>query len=775
MIKSSITKQLGIIAIMVPAFLSVCTTNPLFAQQRPISGKVIDMDNTAPIHGANIHYEGHRKTVTTNFSGEFKFNPERSLPFKLVTSLVGYENDTTYVKDDQPITIRLKRDIKKLAETQVYGHQTGAKTQVAQLVNALSLSENRNRSLAEVLKTISGVQLLQTGSTISKPIINGLYGNRLAILNDGMKLESQQWGNDHAPEIDVYAAHSITVVKGAESLRYGGEALGGAVLLSSKPWNRVDSLRGQISLNGFTNGKGMQGALNLEGNSPVAGLKWSLNGNYTKSGNRKTPDYYLNNTGQRIYNLNAAIDYQYKNANFEISYKQYHNEAGILSSTHIGDLASFQERLAYGRPYPSEVFGFSYDIEAPRQEVKHDVLQFAYNQQLSSDKTLSVKYAFQNNHRQEYDKRRAGRSATPSMDMILRSHALDVSYTVEGIDQKIITGLQAQTQVNNNVVGTFNTPLIPNYNAINIGAYGIYQWQRNRFAYELGARYDFKNFDAAGYDFYGKAYGGDNQFHNLSTNLGASYSIDNHMILKSNLGLAWRAPSAQELYSQNIHQSTARYERGDAALKAEKGLKWITSLNIHEKKNFLNIDVYANFINHYIYVKPTTEYVQNLAGTFPIWQYSQNNALLTGIDIQGRYAIREHLEYSANSSFIYARNLDDHNYLPLIPPLSYTHEIAFLTKGNNRWMKDVKFALGQEIYAKQFMSTASMEMAPPPPAYQLINGSISVGSLIGNNKLQTRLLVENLLNSTYKSYTDLFRYYSHGVGRNIQLTINYTF
>lgn len=83
---------------MVPAFLSVCTTNPLFAQQRQISGKVIDMDNTAPIHGANIHYEGHRKTVTTNFSGEFKFNPERSLPFKLVTSLVGYENDTTYVK-----------------------------------------------------------------------------------------------------------------------------------------------------------------------------------------------------------------------------------------------------------------------------------------------------------------------------------------------------------------------------------------------------------------------------------------------------------------------------------------------------------------------------------------------------------------------------------------------------------------------------------------------------------------------------------------------------
>lgn len=151
----------------------------------------------------------------------------------------------------------------------------------------MSLSENRNRSLAEVLKTISGVQLLQTGSTISKPIINGLYGNRLAILNDGMKLESQQWGNDHAPEIDVYAAHSIIVVKGAESLRYGGEALGGAVLLSSKPWNRVDSLRGQISLNGFTNGKGMQGALNLEGNSPVAGLKWSLNGNYTKSGNRK--------------------------------------------------------------------------------------------------------------------------------------------------------------------------------------------------------------------------------------------------------------------------------------------------------------------------------------------------------------------------------------------------------------------------------------------------------------------------------------------------------
>jgi len=96
-IKSSITKQLSIFAIMVPALLSIGTSHTLYAQQRTVSGKVIDMGNTAPIHGANIHYEGHRKPVTTNFSGEFKFNPERSLPLKLITSLVGYENDTTYV------------------------------------------------------------------------------------------------------------------------------------------------------------------------------------------------------------------------------------------------------------------------------------------------------------------------------------------------------------------------------------------------------------------------------------------------------------------------------------------------------------------------------------------------------------------------------------------------------------------------------------------------------------------------------------------------------
>lgn len=769
------TRQLGFTHILVPVLLTISTFTHLFAQNKQIKGKIIDMETTSPIHGANLHYEGHKKAISSNFTGEFKFNTEQNFPLKLITSLVGYENDTTYVNNNQSILIKLKKAVKNLAETQVYGYKATAKTQISQQINALTLEENRNRSLAEVLKNISGVQLLQTGSTINKPIVNGLYGNRLAILNDGMKLESQQWGNDHAPEIDVYAAHTITVVKGAESLRYGGEALAGAVLISSKPWNNIDSLSGQININGFTNGKGMQTALNLEGITPITGLKWTFNGNYSKSGNRKTPDYYLNNTGQRIYNLNAAIDYHYKNAHIEASYKQYHNEAGILSSTHIGDLTSFQERLKYGRPYPSELLGFSYAIDAPRQEVNHDILQVAYNQQLDLDKTVSIKYAFQHNHRKEYDKRRAGRSAIPSMNMILQSHALDASYTITGINRKLITGLQGQTQVNNNVVGTFNTPLIPNYNAFNIGAFGIYQWQKDRFAYEIGARYDFKNFDAAGYDFYGKAYGGNDQFHNLSSNLGLSYTIDNHMVLKSNLGLAWRAPSAQELYSQNIHQSTARYERGDASLDAEKGLKWISSLTIHDKKNFLNIDLYANFINNYIYVKPTNEYLQNLAGTFPIWQYSQNNALLTGIDVQAKYAIQEQLTYSANSSFIYAKNLDNQDYLPLIPPLSYTHEIAFTTKGNRNWLQHTKFALGQEIYAKQFLTTASMEMAPAPSAYQLINASVSLGSLIGGHQLQTRLLVENLLNSTYKSYTDLFRYYSHGIGRNLQLTIHYTF
>lgn len=361
------------------------------------------------------------------------------------------------------------------------------------------------------------------------------------------------------------------------------------------------------------------------------------------------------------------------------------------------------------------------------------------------------------------------------MDLELLTGSLDLSYIHKMEHSQLTLGTQVENQVNNNIPGTFNTPLIPNYDSFTLGAYGIYQWNRNQWLYELGARFDHKTFNALGYDFFGQQYGRNDRFNNFSGNIGASYILDNHINFKSNLGLAWRAPSAQELYSQNIHQSTARYEKGNANLSSEQGFKWTNSINIQENKNFLNIDIYANYINNYIYARPNGEFIQNLAGTFPIWQFVQNKVILGGIDIQGKYQINSTLSYLANASYIYARNIDEDAYLPLIPPLSYRHRIVFDRVYEQSWINALQVALIQEINARQFATTTKYEMAPAPHAYQLLHTYVKMDHKFKKHSLSGKLEVNNLLNTTYKSYTDLFRYYAHGLGRNIQLSINYSF
>lgn len=101
------------------------------------------------------------------------------------------------------------------------------------------LSKTRGRTLGESMKELTGVTTLTTGNSISKPVIHGMHSDRILILNNGIRQEGQQWGSEHAPEIDPFIANKLSVVKGAQSVRYGANAIGGVVLV--EPANLPDS------------------------------------------------------------------------------------------------------------------------------------------------------------------------------------------------------------------------------------------------------------------------------------------------------------------------------------------------------------------------------------------------------------------------------------------------------------------------------------------------------------------------------------------------------
>src|SRR3546814_587850 len=178
----------------------------------------------------------------------------------------------------------------------------------------------------------------------------------------------------------------------------------------------------------------------------------------------------------------------------------------------------------------------------------------------------------------EYDLRRGGRIGIPSMDLTISTQTLDVYIEhTSGGKWKDIAGINSLFQVNNTETGTFATPLIPNFDHYGGGLYLIRRLIQDRYELGAGLRYDYKYLDALGYDRELRLYGGTRQFHNVSASLGGVWRPAPGWDFRSNLGIAWRPPSINELYSNGLHHGPDSYEIGDSTLGGEHGYKWITT------------------------------------------------------------------------------------------------------------------------------------------------------------------------------------------------------
>ncbi|HYK56679.1 MAG TPA: TonB-dependent receptor plug domain-containing protein, partial [Flavisolibacter sp.] len=343
-------------------------------------------------------------------------------------------------------------------------------------------------------------------------MIQGLHSNRILVLNNGIRQEGQQWGSEHAPEIDPFIANQLTVIKGAESIRFGAEAMGGVVLVEPAGLPREAGLHGQVNLAGSENGQAgiVSGMLN-GGLKQLPGFGWRLQATGKKSGNIKTADYYLNNTGTKEFNFSGALGYASQHFDSELYFSRFNTEIGIFSGAHIGNMDDLLAHIDYGRPF--ETGYFDYKIGAPRQEINHSLLKLKSHFHLKNNGHLNFTYGLQQNNRKEFDLRRGDRKDLPSLDLALSTQTADLSLEqLNTSGWKKTLGLNALVQVNNNVPGTMVTPLIPNYDTYGTGAYLVIKRIKNFYELEGGIRYDHKYLDAAGYTSDKRFYGGTHSF-----------------------------------------------------------------------------------------------------------------------------------------------------------------------------------------------------------------------------------------------------------------------
>ncbi len=662
-----------------------------------------------------------------------------------------------------------------LDNIEIKGHRQAMQTpNVSSALYQEDLDKTRGGNLAESLEAIVGVRKLQTGAGIGKPVIQGMHSNRILILNNGIRQEGQQWGAEHAPEIDPFTAQSMVVVKGAEGVRFGSDAIGGVVLLEPAPLPVDSMVHAEVNLVGASNGRSGTGSAMLSGNvKKWPFLSWRLQGTLKQQGNMKTADYFLENSGLSERNYAATLAYTKAHMGVDVFYSHFHTRMGIFKGAHIGSLEDLQYSLEQGRPYGAGTF--TYELQAPRQVVVHDLLKIKSHLHVSDYWHLNLVYGWQRNTRQEFDIRRGGRGSLPSQDIFLQTHTVDVNATYfDGRKWKAILGMNGLYQHNRNVAGTLTTPLIPDYVSNALGAYAIGRLVQHRYELEAGLRYDIKNINALGYDRNGSLYGSNRLFPTLTGSLGAVWHMSQQWDMRSHVGTAWRAPSVNELYSRGIHQSAGAYELGDSSLHAEKSLKWISSVQYNGNRQWLKaqLDVYAHYIQDYIYLSPTGTFYESLSGSFPIFQQMQTNARFLGADLTATARIPLGFDYTLKASVLRAKDMKSETFLPMIPADRLEQQLSW-RPGTRGAIQQPYLQLAYEWVRQQDRFMPATDFAPPPPAYQLLHVHMGTQLSIGRQTLGIHFSVDNLTNALYKDYLNRFRYFAHDMGRNFTLRITY--
>ncbi|WP_026954227.1 TonB-dependent receptor [Algoriphagus vanfongensis] len=739
-----------------------------------IRGKVIHLENNESIPGAYIWIEEIKNGAITDLDGNFQIWNLCPGTYTIKIQYLGHQDITETIElksNSFNKTYRMEDSALDLDGVEVHGHKDAVQT--TSTVSALygeGLLEARGENLGESLKRISGVTSFSTGNSISKPVIHGLHSNRIMILNNGVRLEGQQWGAEHAPEIDPFLADEITVVKGAETVRFGPEAMGGVILVNPGELPTKKDGKTDLYLLGATNGRmGNLSITHENGSEKIQGLGYRIQGSVKRAGNIQSPDYYQSNTGLSEMNFSGTIGYTRAKLGTELYFSHFNTELGILTDSHTGNLSDLEAIIENGRPFSDGEF--TYDILNPKQKVSHNLLKLKSHYHINPHWKANIQYGYQANHRREFDKRRGDLNEKASLDLELYTNTLDLF--VDHTHENALSGtwgFNLIQQANSNVPGTGVTPLIPNYDMLNAGAYMMEKYSKGPFEVEIGARFDYRTVATARF-VDNELEERDLSYQNFTAFLGAYYQISPSLTFSTNLGSAWRPPNVNELFSQGLHHGAAAVEIGDPDLDSEKSLKWVNTLEFSGNQTSFELTGYANRIADYIYLNPTGEVYVSLRGTFNVYEYLQADAFLYGFDFSGSHQFTNRLSAYVKGSIIRAKNLDTESYFPFIPSDRMDWGVAYKIgqEGNSH-----KFTVSNQLVARQ-KREPDFDLAPAPAGYALVNFNYLKQFPIGENKMNVGLQISNLFNTSYKEYMNRFRYFTDDIGRNITLKLNYQF
>ena len=774
------------------------------------SGTIIDLHDNTLLAGATVIMAGTEEAVLTDLDGTFSFDNicNGTYSFQVSHPFCSTKGYTVKIEGNTTKVFKLEHHLEELNQVIVEGRAFKQKTKTTeeQTISTKELEQFSYGSFGDALNSLSGVSTLNTGNSVVKPVINGLHSSRVLIINNGVIMEDQDWGAEHAPNIDINSSGNITLVKGASALQFGGDAIGGVIITEATKVPIKDTLYGKTLSTLATNGRSGSITSQLT-KSFESGWFANIQGTLKKAGDFSAPDYVLTNTGveEKSFSINTGLNRF--NYGLEAYYSLFKSEIGILRASHLGG-AEDQVR-AINSDKPLVIDDFSYDINSPSQDVTHHLARFKAFKRFENIGKLTLQYDFQFNNRLEYDVRRGDDRANASLDLDLKTHTLKLDFESNLSDNSSLkTGVIGRSQTNFADPETGVRRLIPDYDSYSFGVYAIADYKINpNWLLEAGVRFDFTHIDVLKYyrTSFWESRGYDvlfpelvvltvgNQvlvnpkldYNNFSATVGTNYNFNDTYKMSLNFALASRAPNPSELFSEGLHHSASRIELGDLRFESEISKKIGLNFSKTNNKFSYSINPFVNFIKDFIVIEPT-EVQQTIRGSFQVWEYRQTNARLIGLDVDANYKITEKWSSKHQLSIVkgYDKTLD--NALINMPPINTQNSIIY----NNPNFKNLRLELQSdyvfrqnefpnnnfEVFIPETQTNEVIDVSTPPDAYHLLNFKSNIDfKLSSTSTLNIGLGVNNIFNTTYRNYLNRLRYYADDLGRNflLNLKINY--
>lgn len=769
-----------------------------------IHGHLYEKSTKISLINIQVLLEEEKKLIQTDKQGEFLFSNICEGTYNILIFQEGY--DTLRLKAlVNKKKLHIHKDIFLSKSTEILEvisveaqKELAISTQIAQEISRKDWENTRGKTLGEMLKSIAGVQTLNTGANLSKPMIHGLHSQRVLLLNNGVRQEGQQWGEEHAPEIDPFAIEQVSVLKGAAGVRYGSDAIAGVVLLNPKAMPSSHKFAGKAYIIGHSNSRMGNIALLTE---KAFGKHWAwrLQSSAKRGGDFHTPTYSLSNTGIRELNFSGALAYTSEKVNFKASASRFASDIGILRASHTGNINDLAASIQ--RPQPWFVAPFSYEINNPRQNIVHHLAKIQTDFEINHLGKLELQYAYQHNARREYDIRRGGRSEIPALSLLLQTHTFDAVLEHHAWrDFRGSFGVGTLFQTNYNIPETGIIPLLPDFTNFTQGVFWIEKFIKKNYEIEWGLRYDYRHTQVRTFIQNREYIKPEYNFHFATATLGYSYYGKEKFNFKTNIGATFRPPHTAELFSQGLHlgignlQEGLLFEKGfinpNRNFEIEKAYKWVASA-IYQGKNWeLELSPYVSWIDNFIYVTPT-DIRLTIRGTFPVFNYQQDAILMRGIDLMSRYRLGK-FYWESKWAYLKADIIKDGSPLINMPPLRVENKLAFSQK-EWRGLKNIETyisflnvarqenaprVVNPELFEgisseekQQILQAGNFDFMEAPASYFLLGAGVEAEY----QKFRFSIKAENILNTVYRDYLNRWRYYANDLGRNFIVQVNYTF